>query len=520
MTTKGKIASAAAIIFIAAALSKVFGFILNMIIAAKFGTSGQTDAFLVSMTIPDLLRDMLTGGALTAAFIPVFSSYLAQGKNEEAQKISSGIINMLLIGLIFVSLIGVFLAPYLVKFIAPGFSGETYNLTVTLTRILFPVIIFFGMTSILGAILNSYQYFTAPAFTPLILNFCVITAAFIFCPIWGIFGLTIGVIIGGLAQLLIQVPALIQKGVRYSWNFDFNDPGIKKIGFLLGPIIIGLSVNQINIVVNRILASTLSSGSIAALTFADRLNQTPVTVFGIALSTAIFPSLSWQAAREDMEKFKTTVSLAIRMILLFTFPVTVTFMMLKLPIIRLLFQRGEFNIVSTQATAVALFYYSIGIFALATNYVIIKAYYALQDTKTPVRIGIGAIILNILLNFILIRFLGHGGLALATSIAAILQMIILFVILTGMVKGLDVGEIGVSFVKIVLSSIFSGWAGYLVSGKLESIFPPINTLNQAIQLSGAFLVVLVFYVFLIHLSRMTEGKIILETIKIKLKGND
>lgn len=519
MTTKGKIAGAAAIIVIAASLSKFFGFILNMIIAAKFGTTGQTDAFLVAMTIPELLRNMLAGGTLTAAFIPVFSSYLAQGRNNEAQKLSSGIINMLFVGLMLMAGVGILCAPYLVKFVAPGFQGETFELAISLSRILFPAIIFFGIASIFGGILNAYQHFSTPAFTPLALNLCIIITTFAFCAKLGIVSLTIGVVIGGLAQLLMQIPALIKKGMRYRINFRFNHPGIRKIGLLWVPLMIGLSVNHINIIVNRMLASTLSSGSIAALNFADKLNQTPVVIFGVALSTAIFPSLSWQAAREDMEKFKVTVSLAIRMIILITFPITVAFMILKVPIIRLLFQRGVFDVSSTQATAVALFYYSIGIFALATNYVIIKVYYALQDTKTPVRIGIGVIALNIFLNFILIRFLGHGGLALATSVAAIIQMVVLFIFLRKTVKGLDISAIGKSFLKIVGISIFSGWVGYLVAQRLELVFPPVDMLNRVIQVSGAFLAIVLVYVILIYLFRMQEGRFILEIISMRLKGS-
>ena len=518
MTTKGKIAGAAAIIVIAALLSKIFGFILNMIIAAKFGTTEQTDAFLVAMTIPDLLRDILAGGALTAAFIPVFSSYLAKGEKKDAQRVSSGIINMLFVALVLMAIVGVFYAPYLVKFVAPGFQGETFQLAVSLSRILFPAIIFFGIASVFGSILNAYQHFSTPAFTPLVLNLCVIIAAFVFSPRLGIVGLTIGVVIGGLFQLLMQIPALVKKGMKYTFNFKFNHPGIRRIGLLWVPLMIGLSVNHINIIVNRMLASTLSIGSIAALNFADRLNQTPVVIFGVALSTAIFPSLSWQVATEDMEKFKTTISLAIRMILLITFPITLAFMVLRVPMVRLLFQRGVFDISSTQATATALFYYAIGIFALATNYVIIKAYYALQDTKTPVRIGIGAILLNIVLNFVLIRFLGHGGLALATSIAAIIQMVILLIMLSLKVKRLNVGVIVKSFLKIVIMSILSVYAGYMVSQRLELIFPAINVLNQVIQVSGSFLIIIIMYVILMYLFRVQEGKVILETIKVRLKG--
>jgi putative peptidoglycan lipid II flippase len=263
-SAKKVIASATVMITVIALASKVFGFIGSFILAAKFGATNKTDAYFVASNIPELLRDVLAGGALTSAFIPVYTTYLAKKQEDEAQKLASGIFNILIVALVLMTLFGVIFAPALTRIVAPGFKGETLDLTIKLTRLFFPAIIFLGLASLFGAILNSYHHFTVPALQPLILNTANIVCMLLLAPFLDIYSLVVGALVGGVCITVINLPLLNKKGLRYLPRFSFEQEGIRKIGVLWFPLILGLSVNQLNIVISKILASGLSAGSISA----------------------------------------------------------------------------------------------------------------------------------------------------------------------------------------------------------------------------------------------------------------
>lgn len=510
---KKVIASATVMITVIALVSKVFGFIGSFILAAKFGATYKTDAYFVASNIPELLRDVLAGGALTSAFIPVYTTYLAKKQEHEAQKLASGIFNILIVALILMSLFGIVFAPTLTHIVAPGFKGETLDLTIKLTRLFFPAIIFLGLASLFGAILNSYHHFTVPALQPLVLNTANIICMLLLAPFLDIYSLVVGALVGGVCITVMNLPLLAKKGLRYLPQFSFGQEGIKKIGVLWFPLILGLSVNQLNIVISKILASGLSSGSISALNYANLINQIAPSVFGVAVSTAIFPSLSWHIALNEHEKFREIVSKAIRVCLIITVPLTLGLAFLSLPVIRFLFERGVFDRQATLMTSGVLVYFAIGTFALAVNYVLIRAFYALSDTKTPVKLAVTAVASNIVLSLFLITLMAQNGLALASSIAAMVQMGLLLVYLQRKIGKLKLKRLAVDFVKTIISGLISVGTGVFVLSKLGIFLNQDTFIGQILSLGIVGLVISVLYLFFISLLKVEQTDAFLDMIK-------
>lgn len=510
---KKVIASATVMITVIALVSKVFGFIGSFILAAKFGATYKTDAYFVASNIPELLRDVLAGGALTSAFIPVYTTYLAKKQEHEAQKLASGIFNILIIALILMTLFGILFAPALTHIVAPGFKGETLDLTIKLTRLFFPAIIFLGLASLFGAILNSYHHFTVPALQPLILNMANIVCMLLLAPFLDIYSLVVGALVGGICITVMNLPLLYKKGIRYIPKLSLEQEGIRKIGVLWFPLILGLSVNQLNIVISKILGSGLSAGSISALNYANLINQIAPSVFGVAVSTAIFPSLSWHIALNEHEKFRQIVSKAIRVCLIITVPLTIGLVFLRMPVIRFLFERGAFDRQATILTSGVLVYFAIGTFALAVNYVLIRAFYALSDTKTPVKLAITAVVSNIVLSLLLITLMAQNGLALASSIAAMIQMGLLLVFLQRKIGKLKLKQLAMDFIKTIFSGLIAVRAGVYCLSKLSIIFTQNTFLGQIISLGLVGMVIIVLYLLLIYLLKVEQTDVFLDMIK-------
>lgn len=510
---KKVIASATVMITVIALISKVFGFIGSFILAAKFGATYKTDAYFVAYNIPELLRDVLAGGALTSAFIPVYTTYLAKKQEYEAQKLASGIFNILIVALILMSLFGVIFAPTLTHIVAPGFKGETLDLTIKLTRLFFPAIIFLGLASLFGAILNSYNHFTVPALQPLVLNTANIVCMLLLAPFIDIYSIVVGALVGGVCITVMNLPLLSKKGLRYLPKFSFEQEGIRKIGVLWFPLILGLSVNQLNIVISKILASGLSSGSISALNYANLINQIAPSVFGVAVSTAIFPSLSWHIALNEHEKFREIVSKAIRVCLIITVPLTLGLMFLSVPVIRFLFERGVFDRQATVMTSGVLVYFAIGTFALAVNYVLIRAFYALSDTKTPVKLAVTAVVSNIVLSLLLITFMAQNGLALASSIAAMIQMGLLLIFLQRKIGKLKLKQLAVDFLKTVISGLLAVGAGVFCLSKLNLLFSPDTFRGKFLNLGLVWIIITIIYIILVSLFKVEQIDSFLNVIR-------
>ncbi|MEK6645202.1 MAG: murein biosynthesis integral membrane protein MurJ [Candidatus Firestonebacteria bacterium] len=473
--SKEHIIKSVGIFSFATSISRILGYIRDAINASLFGAGYVSDAFFVAFRIPNLLRDLLGEGALSMAFIPTFTEYLQKKSKNETYELASIIFNILVIIFSIIVLLGILLSPIIVRIMAPGFTIEAMKLTISLTRIIFPFIAFMGFAALFMGILNSYQHFTIPALASVFMNIVIIIFGIFICPLFGekpeqqIFVWTIGTLLGGLVQALIQIPILFKKGIRYIPKLNFISP-VKRIFKLMVPAIFSNSVNQINVVlVNTIMASFLGEAAITYLYYGNRLMQLPLGIFGVAIATAAFPTISMHAANADIEKIKETVSFALRMVFFITLPATIGLIVLSLPINTLLFRYGRFTAESAIATANASIYYSIGLFAFAGLKVIVPSFYALQDSKTPVKVGIAAVIINIVLSVFLMDSLGYCGLALSTSISGILNFSILFIMLRNKLNGLDEKRIFKSFVRTFFAAIFMGVSCYFFADYIKSI---------------------------------------------------
>ncbi len=428
-----KVARAAGVVGAATMLSRIFGFLRDMVVAAFFGAGLTTDAFFVAFRIPNMLRRLLAEGSLTVSFVPVFTEYLNRRSKPEALELANIAFTLLSILLAVVSVLGVLLAPLIVTVMAPGFSRspEQYELAVFLTRFMFPYIFLISLVALCMGILNSLRHFAAPALSPVVLNLCMIIAALSLRDLFRepVTALAVGVMVGGVLQLAMQWPFLVRLGVTLKPAFSFRHPGIRQMGLLFLPAFFGAAIYQINIFIGTILASLLPTGSVSYLYYADRIVELPLGVFAIAVGTAALPSLSGQVAQGLTEDFKRTISFSLRLILFITIPATVALIVLREPIISVLFQRGHFDAQSTALTAQALLYYALGLWAFSTIRVIVSAFYALQDTKLPMRAAAAALVVNVAASLILMFPLRHGGLALATSIATAANVAILTVVL-------------------------------------------------------------------------------------------
>jgi putative peptidoglycan lipid II flippase len=426
MSENSQMIKAAGVVGAATLLSRMLGFIRDAVIAWYFGAGQNSDVFIAAFRIPNLLRKLFGEGVISNAFVPVLTDYIAKDGKEEAFDLARSAFWVLSILLAAVSICGVIMAPLIVKVIAPGFAGAAGKipLTITLTRIMFPYIFFIGLVALCMGMLNAFGKFAAPALAPVLLNLAMIGAVFFLCPRLSrpILGLAVGVIIGGILQLLLQLPAMISKGFVFWRKTQLFHPGLKKFSLLLPPVVLGGAVYQINVLVGTLLGSFLEEGSVTYLYFADRLVQFPLGIFAIAAATAVLPSLSRQVALNDLEALKDTFGHAVRLTLFLTIPSMVGLIVLRVPIITLLFKRGEFSWQATQLTASALLYYAIGLWAFAAVRIVAATFFALKDTRTPMIMATVSILANILLGILLMGPLAHGGLALATSLASSLNL--------------------------------------------------------------------------------------------------
>ncbi|MDQ7792478.1 MAG: murein biosynthesis integral membrane protein MurJ [Clostridia bacterium] len=482
--SRQRMGQAALLIIAGTILSNIFGLIRETIIAYQFGATAQTDAYLVASVIPMALSGMVAG-AVAVAFIPVFTEYRLKAGEGEAWTIASAVITLAALFLVAGAVLYLLAAPFLVPLLGPGLAPETKALAVHLSRLLVPAIIFTGLVGLATAVLNAYRHFTFPAFAGLLNNFGIIGGALLLGGLMGISGLVVGAVAGAAAHLLaLSVPLAGKKTYYRPTLKGLRHPGVKKIGLLLLPFIVGSAAGQINLLVDRVLASGLVEGSISALNFAVRVMQLPLGIFAGAAATAAYPFLAEQAAAENADDLRRTFSEGLRVLWFIVFPLSVGLMVLGQPIIRLLFERGAFDAAATQMTAVALLYYSLGIFAHAANVLLVRVYFALQDTATPTKLGLLAVGLNIVLNLILVRYLAHGGLALASSIAAAVNCLLLAYYLRRRLGNLDGRRILRSTVKFAAASLAMGLAVAAAYSYTASFFDTALLTHRLLQVSG------------------------------------
>lgn len=424
METTGhpEIARAASIVSAATLASRILGFVRDMLIARTFGAGLATDAFFVAFRFPSTLRELLGEGALSAAFIPVFTECLTRKGLQAARALARKALTLGALALAGAAAGGILLAPWLVRIMAPGFAGipEKLQLTIHLTRLMFPYILFVGLAALLMGMLNSAGHFLTPALSPVMLNLAMI-AATLFLPdhlAVPIVALALGVLVGGLGQVLLQVPPALRRGFSLTPRLDVADPDLQRIRRLMAPAVAGLSVTQVNLFIGSFLASFLPQGSISHLTYAFRLIQFPIGVFGVALAAPLLPALSGAAAQGRGEDFSRTLQVTVRTGLLIAVGTTAGLLVYARPIVHVLFEGGRFTPADSEATAWVLRLYSVGLCGYISNRLLVPAYYARHDVRTPVRFGMAAVAANAAFSVVLMWPLGAGGLALSTALAS------------------------------------------------------------------------------------------------------
>jgi putative peptidoglycan lipid II flippase len=413
-------------------LSRVLGFVRDMVVARAFGAGPITDAFFVAFRIPNILRRLLAEGALSTAMIPVFTDYMARDDRPELHRMLRAVLGLALLALTVTTVLGIVFAPAILLAIAPGFMDDPAqaSLAVSLTRIMFPYLLLVGLAAMATGILNSRGRFFASALGPAVLNVGMILAVLVLSRHLDppIVSLAIGVLAGGLGQLLVQVPSLSACGLLITPSRELGHPAIARVTRLLLPAVFGLAAVQLMVFVNTLLASLLPLGSISYLYYADRVMEFPLGVFGIALASASLPVMSRHAAAQDHRALADTLNFALRLALYVSVPSTVGLVALRTPIVRVLFERGRFGPAETAATAEALAWYAIGLAGFAGSRIVAQTFYARSEPATAVRWGIVSVVANVVAALALMGPLGHSGLAGAASVGAYVNLVSLLVI--------------------------------------------------------------------------------------------
>lgn len=457
-----KITGAASIVGSATVLSRILGYVRDAAVAYVFGAGLYADAFFVAFRVANLLRRLVGEGALTSSFIPIFTEEHASRSEDGSRAMVSSVFTLFTLILLALTVIGIVFSRELVMLMSPGFikDPEKFSVTVSLTKQMFPYMVFVGLMAIAMGVLNSFRHFTAPAIAPVFFNIAMIFSVFAIAPFLRhpVYSLSIGVLLGGAVQFAMQLPYLKRYGMSPRPLFKFSDPAIKKIFLLMGPSAFGVGVYQLNIFVTLWFASKLAEGSVSYLYYSGRIMELPIGVFSVAVATAVLPSLSEHAVKKEWEGFKDSLSFALRIVNFVTIPATIGLLVLSYPIIDVLFRRGQFGVSAAAATSIALVYYAVGLVPVSACRLLSSVFYSLKDTVTPVWIALVSFFFNVAFCIVLVGPLRHGGLALATSLASFINMFGLFIMLK-----IKLGKFGGR--KILYSAFSSGFAS-LVTGAI------------------------------------------------------
>lgn len=520
---KPSVAKSAAVMGIATFLSRIAGLVREQTFAYLFGAGKWTDAFNVAFKIPNLLRDLFAEGAMSAAFVPTFNGIMQKEGEEKAFRLTNLTFCTIFIIVGFLTVIGMIISPYIVQILAPQFVNdpEKFAVTVTMTRIMFPFLLVISWAAISMGMLNSLGDFFIPSVAPVALNLSMILSGWLICPIAvkmgmpSITGMAIGAMLGGFLQFAVQLPSLIKKGWKFFWCLDFKDAGIRKIGRLMIPGTVGLAATQINVAVNTILATSQGDGAVSWISYAFRIMQLPIGIFGVAVAQATLPVISRQAADNDKAAMAETLSSSIRLSAFINLWAGAAIVALADPIIRIIYQHGKFGVEDTLATASVLRAYTLGIVFYALIKILGPAFYALEDTKIPVKASMLSIAVSILLSLSLISHFGYISLAVSSSVAAMVNAGFLFIMLQKRVGGFGKFGLWGAIAKIIFASAISGGATYYAyigsSAWLDSLvaaLPTSSFINSVISLcigGLAGLVVLYISSRLIHIEEADKA---------------
>jgi putative peptidoglycan lipid II flippase len=471
-----RIARAAGIVMVATVFARLLGLARQMIVGQLYGTTIEMDAFAAANVVTETLYLVVAGGALASAFIPVFTGLLTRGDRRGAWRLASQIANLIFVAVLLLSGLTALLAnPIIESLLAPDMAPAGQALTAQLLRIMLLATVTFSVSGLLMGVLNAQQHFLLPALAPILYNLGIIAGAVFLSPSLGIHGVAVGVVIGAVLHLLIQLPGLRGRGFQYVGGLGLDNPAVRQVARLMGPRVLGLAVTRVNFWVNTNLASAFGEGAVSALDYAMRVMLLPLGVVAQAVGIAAFPTFSELVAQGDLAGVRRTLASTLRSVVYLALPASVGLVILRIPIVQLLFQRGEFTAESTASVAWALAFYGIGLAGHAGLEIIVRAFYALHDTKTPVVVGGGAMALNIGLSislsrvFLSVGWMPHGGLALANSIATLIEASWLLWLLRGRLEGVEGRWLLNGFLKsgaatVGMAGVIWGWLLILPEG--------------------------------------------------------
>ena len=473
--------------------SRLLGLVREQVLAAIFGAGNAMDAFLVAFRIPNLVRDLFAEGAMSAAFVPTFTRHLTRQGRASAWRLANMVITALLLITGLVVVLGIVFARPLVTAFAADFALEPgkLELTVTLTRVMLPFLPLVAVAAATMGMLNSLHRFFIPALSPAMFNVAIIACALVLVPLMpalgqpAIMAIAIGAVVGGVAQAALQWPSLRREGYRFRPALDFRDEGLLRVLILMGPGTVGLAATQVNLFVNTVLATSEGTGAVSWLNYAFRLMYLPIGLFGVSIATAALPSLSRDAARDQLAGMRQTISAGLRLMLMLNVPAAIGLIVLASPIVQLIFERGRFTPDDTAATAAALLFYAPGLIGYSTVKIAVPSFYSLHDARTPVVTSVATVALAVVLNVVLVKAIGYRGLALGTAIAALFNAVVLLWLLRKRLGGLDESRLAIAFVKILAAGTLMGAAAWGCEHYLRSAWPPAGPASQAVQLFTA-----------------------------------
>ncbi len=501
------VGSAATILVLMVLASRILGLIRDRLLSARF-TPEELGVYFAAFRVPNLLFELLIMGALTSAFIPVFTRHLARGEQEKGWRMTSILINISLLLLAIVSVPLLFWTRQLSEWLAPGFSPAEIDRMASYTRFM---VAFQVLPLLVGnfftGLLQSYNLFIIPALAPVVYNVGIILGIILLSPVFGLYGAVLGVGLGAILFMLIQLPLLMKIGYRHTFSVDASDKGVREVGRLIGPRTLGLAVSQVDLTVDLILASLLGTRMVTIFSFAQHLQQLPVGLFGASVAQAALPTLSAASVKEDGQHFKQTISRSVHQILFFVFPASVLFIVLRIPIVRLVFGASRFDWQATVLTGMTLSAFSISLFAQSLVHVLARGFYALYDTKTPVTVSIISIIVNTVLSVLFVQYwhLPVWSLGLSTSIASILNATLLFILLDARLGRFPRWELFGSPFKMFLASVAAGCAIYVPLKVFDQlVFDTTRTVGLLLLTGTASVAGMVVYLTISWLFNVSE----------------
>ncbi|GAA0708810.1 murein biosynthesis integral membrane protein MurJ [Paraclostridium ghonii] len=496
-------------------LSKVLGLGRELVLGYFYGTSVYSDIYIVSMNIPSVLFASI-GTALLTTFIPLYQEILNERGEERALKFSNNVMCIVVVLSIILSVLGFIFAEPLVKMFAWHYEGENLAVAAKFVRIMISGVLFIGLSNLMTSYLQIKGDFTIPGMIGFPNNIIIIISMVLSSVAGNIYILAIGTLVGMLSQFLFQVPFAIKKGYKFKPTIDLKDKYLKKMLWLVMPVLIGVAVNQVNAMVDRSLASGLEEGVITALNNANKLNGFVMGLFIVTLGSVIYPTLSKLSTENNNEKFAESVANSVNCVNLLVVPASIGAIILATPVVRILFQRGAFDDRSTVLTATALIFYSVGMIGFGLRDILGRVFYSLKDTKTPMVNGIVAVVLNIVLNIVLVKVMGHGGLALATSLSALICILLLFRSLKKKIGYYGQDKIRSTFIKILISSLVMGVVTYFTYKFLFGILG-VGFIQEAIALGSSIAFGGAIYAVLIVVFKVEEVNMAIDMVKRKLK---